>query len=296
MPESIPEWLAPTTLEEALELRARYGDDATVVAGGTFIGILMSQRLIMPAAFLSLRNIQSLSFIEKQIGQGMPHLLRIGAMTTHRELERSTVIRSEWSSLAHTFSLVASPRVRNQATVGGVLADADYASDPPAMLHAFDARVVVKKKDGNARQIPVEELITGYYETSLQPDELLTEIHIPYAVERSVYRKFRSRSSEDRPCVAIAVTQIGGKLRVVVGAVAERPQYFPSICSLADGEVLNSELAAEIGRRYAESIDPISDARGSSAYRRRVIAVEVRRALEDLMAIGVQEERRTASE
>jgi carbon-monoxide dehydrogenase medium subunit len=296
MPESIPEWLAPTSLEEALELRASYADDATVVAGGTFIGILMSQRLIMPAVFLSLRNIQSLSFIEKRIEQDTPYLLRIGAMTTHRELERSTLIRSEWSSLAHTFSLVASPRVRNQATVGGVLADADYASDPPAMLHALDARVIARQKDGNAREIPVEELITGYYETSLQPDELLTEIRIPYTVERSTYRKFRSRSSEDRPCVAIAVAQVGGKLRVVVGAVAERPQYFPSICSLADGEVLNRELATEIGHRYAESIEPISDSRGSSTYRRRVIAVEVRRALEDLMAISVQEERRIASE
>lgn len=296
MPESIPVWLAPTSLEEALELRASYADDATVVAGGTFIGILLSQRLILPAAFLSLRNIRALAFIEKQGGQNMPHQLRIGAMTTHRALERAPMIRSEWSSLAHTFSLVASPRVRNQATVGGVLADADYASDPPSLLHALDARVVAQKKGGNQREIPIEELITGYYETSLQPDELLTEIRIPYAVERSTYRKFRSRSSEDRPCVAIAVAQVGGKLRVVVGAVAERPQYFPSICSLADGEVLNRELATEIGRRYAESIDPITDSRGSSTYRRRVIAVEVRRALEDLMAISIQEERRTASE
>lgn len=296
MPESIPEWLAPTSLEEALELRANYADDATVVAGGTFIGILMSQRLIMPVAFLSLRNIQTLSFIEKQGEQDMAQHLRIGAMTTHRQLERSAVIRSEWSSLAHTFALVASPRVRNQATVGGVLADADYASDPPAMLHALDARAIAQKKGGYEREIPVEELITGYYETSLQPDELLTEIRIPYAVERSVYRKFRSRSSEDRPCVAIAAAQVSGKLRVVVGAVAERPQYFSSICSLADEEVLNRELATEIGRRYAESIDPISDSRGSSTYRSRVIAVEVRRALEDLMVSGEQEERRTVGE
>lgn len=296
MPESIPEWLAPTSLEEALELRANYADNATVIAGGTFIGILMSQRLIMPSAFLSLRNIRTLSFIEKQDGQGTPHQLRIGAMTTHRGLERSAVIREEWPSLAHTFSLVASPRVRNQATVGGVLADADYASDPPAMLHALDARVVVCKKGGNEREIAVEDLITGYYETSLQSDELLTEIRIPYNVERSVYRKFRSRSSEDRPCVAIAAAQVGGKLRVVVGAVAERPQYFPAICSLADGAVLNRELATEIGHRYAESIDPISDSRGSSTYRRRVITVEVRRALEDLVAAGIPGERRTASE
>jgi carbon-monoxide dehydrogenase medium subunit len=82
--------------------------------------------------------------------------------------------------------------------------------------------------------------------------------------------------------VAVAAAKVEGKLRVVVGAVAERPQYFPDICALADGEQLNRELATEIGRRYAESIDPISDSRGSATYRRRVIAVEVRRALEEM--------------
>jgi carbon-monoxide dehydrogenase medium subunit len=154
------------------------------------------------------------------------------------------------------------------------------------MLTALDARAVVCRSDGTEREIAIEELITGYYETSLRPDELLTEVRIPYAVERSVYRKFRSRSSEDRPCVAVAVAQVSGKLRVVVGAVAERPQFFPDLCALANGETLNRALAVEIGRRYAEAIDPISDARGSAAYRRRVMTVEVRRALEDLISSG----------
>ena len=286
------EWLAPRSLEEALELRARYADDATVVAGGTFIGILMSQRLMAPAAFLSLSRVRELSFITKtregtgEHGQQVPRQVRIGAMTTHRALERSTLIRQDWPTLAYTFSLVASPRVRNQATVGGVLADADYASDPPSMLQALDTRAVARSSGGAEREIAIEELITGYYETSLQPNELLTEVRIPYAVERSVYRKFRSRSSEDRPCVVVAAAWVSGKLRLVVGAVAERPQFFPDICALAGGETLNRELAVEIGQRYAEAIEPISDVRGSAAYRRRIIAVEVRRALEDLISSG----------
>jgi carbon-monoxide dehydrogenase medium subunit len=278
MTRSVPEWLAPASLEEALELRARYGDEATVVAGGTFIGILMSQKIIMPQALLTLRHIRELAFIEDQSGRP----LRIGAMTTHRAVECSALIQQNWPTLTYTFSLVASPRVRNQATVGGVLADADYASDPPALLNALDARVLARSVDGE-REIPIEELITGYYETSLRPNELLFEVRIPRGVEQAVYRKFRSRSSEDRPCVAVAAAWIGGKLRVVVGAVAERPQYFPDVCSLADGEQLTCELASEIGHRYAESINPISDSRGSAEYRRRVIAVEVRRALEEMI-------------
>jgi aerobic carbon-monoxide dehydrogenase medium subunit len=177
---------------------------------------------------------------------------------------------------------VASPRVRNQATVGGVLADADYASDPPAMLTALEARALVRSRDGE-REIPLEELITGHYETSLRNDELIVGVRVPRE-ERSTYRKFRSRSHEDRPCVGVAAALRGGSLRVVVGAVAARPQWFPEICALADGEVLDAALAREIAERYAHAIDPLGDVRGSAEYRRRVIRVEVRRALEDLAA------------
>jgi carbon-monoxide dehydrogenase medium subunit len=283
----IPEWFAPTSLAEALEMRARFAENATVVAGGTFIGILMSQKILLPTTLLALHMIPELTFIEKQdtgvdSQKETPISLRIGAMTTHRTVERSEIVLAGWPAVAHTFSLVASPRVRNQATIGGVLADADYASDPPSLLTAFHASVVAQSQRGR-REIPVEELITGYYETSLQPDELLTEVHIPGDVQHAAYRKFRSRSSEDRPCVAVAATQRNGELRVVVGAVAERPQYFPDICALASKQSMTQEIAIEVGRRYAERIDAISDSRGSTEYRRRVIAAEVRRALEGLM-------------
>ncbi len=261
-----PEWLAPGSLEEALELRAQRGEEATVVAGGTFLAILINQRLLQPSALLSLRDVPGLDGISAN-GE-----LRLGAMTTHRAVELSPIVREGWPSLAYAFSLVASPRVRNQATVGGVLADADYASDPPAMLVALRAWAVGRGRDGE-RQIPVEELITGYYETSLRPDELVTDVRVPSGTERAVYRKFRSRSHEDRPCVAVAAALAGGELRVAVGAVAERPQCFPELCEGSP---------AEIGRRYAEAISPLSDIRGSAGYRKRVIAVEVRRALEEL--------------
>jgi carbon-monoxide dehydrogenase medium subunit len=268
-----PDWHAPRSLEEALALRAELGEDATVVAGGTFVGILLSQRLLRPDAFLALRDVPGLDRIEAN-GE-----LRLGAMTTHRAIERSPLVRERWPALAHAFSVVASPRVRNQATVGGVLADADYASDPPAMLCALGARVVATSVRGE-REIPVDEFVTGHYETSLASDELVTEVRVPGGIERAVYRKFRSRSHEDRPCVAVAAALAGGRLEVVVGAVAGRPQRFPEICALGTG------AAEEIGREYAAAIDPISDVRGSSAYRRRVIAVEVRRAVSALAGGG----------
>ena len=276
MPTTAPEWHEPRSLEEALALRAEQGDEATVVAGGSFLGIVINQKLLAPASLLALRRVAGLDYIEA--GDGM---LRLGAMTTHRAVERSPVVREGWPTLVFSFSVVASPRVRNQATVGGVVADADYASDPPSMLAALRARVVARSVRGE-RQIPMDDFILGHYSTALEEDELVTELRIPQSSGPSVYRKFRSRSSEDRPCVSVAAARDNGNLKVVVGAVADKPQYFPEICALANGETITNELATEIGRRYAEEIEPLSDARGSGRYRKRVIAVEVRRALEDI--------------
>jgi len=254
--------MAPSSLEEALALRAEHGD-ATVLAGGTFLGILMNQGLLAPTALLSLGRVEELRRVEVVDGE-----LRLGAMVTHRTVERT--VPDGWPVLARAFSLVASPRVRNVATVGGVLADADYASDPPAMLAALHARAVLRSPRGE-RSVSVGELIRGYYETCIEPDELLVEVRVPPQPERATYRKFRSRSSEDRPCAAVAAVRGTDGLRVVVGAVAETPQDFPELC---DGS------ADEVAARYAERIEPLSDARGSAAYRRRVIAAEVRRAVE----------------
>lgn len=270
------EWLAPEALDEALELRAEHGEDTTVLAGGTFLAILMNQGFLSPQRLLSLGRVAGLDRIEVVDGE-----LRLGAMASHRAVERSAAVRAGWPVLARAFSLVASPRVRNQATVGGVLADADYASDPPAVLAALDAKVVLRSVRGE-RRVSVGELIRGYYETCIADDELLTEVRVPPAPARAVYRKFRSRSSEDRPCVAVAAARGRAGLRVVVGAVAHRPQELPDVCALADASLADEGLAAEIGRRYAQAIEPMSDSRGSAAYRRRVIAAEVRRAVEEL--------------
>lgn len=258
-----PAWIAPGSLEEALALRAEHGDEVTVLAGGTFLGILMNQGFLEPTAFLPLGGVEELRGLEVVDGE-----LRLGAMVAHRRVERL----EGWPALARAFGLVASPRVRNVATVGGVLADADYASDPPAMLAALGARAVLRSPRGD-RSVSVGELILGYYETCIEPDELLVEVRVPAEPAKATYRKFRSRSSEDRPCAAVAAVNGDDGLRVVVGAVAETPQDFPDLC---EGE------PAEIGARYAERIEPLSDSRGSAAYRRRVIAAEVRRAVEEV--------------
>jgi carbon-monoxide dehydrogenase medium subunit len=271
-------WHAPADLEEALLLRAVHGEDVTVHAGGTFLGILMNQGLVEPEALLSLGRVEELRAIDVVDGE-----LRLGAMVTHRRLERDPRVRAGWPMLARAFSLVASRRVRAVATVGGVLADADYASDPPAALTALGATAVLRGPRGD-RVVSMQELILGYYTTCIAPDELLVEVRVPAAAPRAVYRKFVARSSEDRPCVTVAAVHGGDGLRVVVGAVAERPQRFDDLCAVAPGDLEADATRREIAAAYAGRIEPIDDVRGSAAYRRRVCAVEVRLALEALAA------------
>lgn len=272
------EWLAPSSLDEACALRAERGDTSTVLAGGSFLGILMNQGFVSPTSLLSLARVDELKTVSVRDGQ-----LCLGAMVTHREVERHPAVHRDWPVVAYSFGLVASPRVRNQATVGGVLADADYASDPPAILSALDARAILRSRRGE-REVRIDELIVGFYETCIADDELLTEVRIPALAGRAAYRKFRSRSSEDRPCVAVAAAYDGAALRVVVGACAEVPQHYPDICSLADAGTTGGAVAKEIGERYAARLEPLTDSRGSAAYRRRVVAVEVRRAIEIVCA------------
>jgi aerobic carbon-monoxide dehydrogenase medium subunit len=279
-----PEWHSPAALDEAIALKSRFGDAAVVVAGGTFTAILVANGLIRPKAFIHLANVPGLRAIE--VGDE----LRLGAMTTHRGVELSNEIRqSPWSCVADCFGLVASPRIRNQATVGGVLCDADYASDPPTLLVALGARVRLRGTAGE-RELHLADFIKDHYETAIRDDELLVEVVVPRPPSHARYVKFRSRSSEDRPCVGVAVAadiDEGGRcrtLRIVVGAVSGRPQEFPEVCGVAVGERITLDIANQIGRGYSDLTSTLSDVRGSASYRSRIGGVLVRRSLEPLAA------------
>ena len=142
------EWLAPSALEEALDMRAQRGADCTVVAGGSFLAILMNQGFVQPTSLLSLRCVEGLDAIAMHDGE-----LRLGAMVSHRAVERDATVRRHWPMLADAFGLVASPRVRNQATVGGVLAeDNDPAAPDERWGEVVLAIVVLKPGAGPAEQ------------------------------------------------------------------------------------------------------------------------------------------------
>ena len=276
------EWLEPKTVAEATEMGAQLDDEGKIIAGGTWLSMVLKQGLLMPVALISLRDIPGLDTVSSQAGLG----LKLGAMVSLRAAELSETVQQHFPELAHTFGSVANVRIRNQGTVGGCLCDADYASDPPAMLTALNARVVLQSP-GGSREVAVRDFIVGHYETTIRPDELLTEVIVPErpATAKGVYLKYRTRSHEDRPCVGVAaVVDLADNgairdLNVVIGAVANTPQYVQSVLDAARGKQLTTDLIEQIAAGYADAIDPLSDIRGSGWYRTQMIRVFVKRAL-----------------
>jgi len=281
------DWAEPDTVAETLDLLATRGEDAKLLAGGTWLTLVLRQNLLFPTILVSLRRVPGLD----RIAVDPDGTLCLGAMARHRAVERAPAVLAGWSALAETYADVANVRVRHQATVGGNLADADYASDPPTVLAALDASVHALSPRGE-RLIPVRDLIVGHYETVLAPDELITEVIVPPIPPSAaaVYLKYRTRSHEDRPCLGVAALvdlatdDTCRRLEVVVGAVAERPQRLPDVLAAATGHPLDDTAIEEIAASYAAGIDPLSDLRGSTWYRQRMIRVFVARALRAALA------------
>ena len=275
-------FVEPTTPAETLAALEEYGDSARLLAGGTAVVLLLQQKLIDPSVLISLAGIPTL----QGIAVDESGALHIGAMTSLTQVASDKRVRAGWPLLADACGVVASVRLRNQATLGGNIAEADYASDPPAALVALDGVANILGPDGE-REIALAEFFLGFYTTALAEGELLTEIVVPAmpAGMRSSYIKYKSRSSEDRPCVGVAATLAAEEgvcrhVRVAIGAACEIPQRFPELEQALLGQPLTPTTIADFAQSYAEQLaDPIDDLRGSAWYRRRMTAVHLRRAL-----------------
>ncbi len=271
----------PTSLEETVALLDSL-EDAKIVAGSTALTIMLRQRLIAPSALIDINGLPGLDRIDVD-----DDAVTLGALVRHRTVERSASVRERLPVLAEVFGVVANIRVRNAATVGGVLAESDSASDPPAVFVALDAEVQVFGPDGE-RTIPIAEFFVAFYETAIDHAEIVTGGRVPSPATGTgaVYEKFVTRSSEDRPCVGVAaVVRLGpgdtiADLRVSVGAAAEIPQRFPDVEATALGRRFEDAVLREIADAYAERIEALDDMRGSAWYRNEVTKVWIRRALE----------------
>jgi len=279
-------FVRPETIDEAVALLQEHEDEAKIVAGSTALTIMLRNRLIDPSVLVWIGRLPGLRDISTTGA-----VVEVGALVTHRMVERDPTIRREIPVLADTFSKVANVRIRNAATVGGVVAEADYASDPPATFVGLDAEIVAYGPDGR-RVIPARKFFVAFYETALAPTEIVTAVRVPVpaAGPGAVYHKFVTRSSEDRPCVGVfASCQAIDKgrytnARVSVGAAAETPQRFPDLEAEADGTDLGENVRRAIADGYAQRIETLDDVRGSSWYRTEMVRVWVRRALESARA------------
>jgi aerobic carbon-monoxide dehydrogenase medium subunit len=192
----------PTTLKKAFGLIEKHGEDARVIAGGTSLIIMMRQRLLMPKVVISLGRIPKFDRIAYNSKEG----LRIGAGARHRDIELSAPIKKHYPLLHETFRKVAQPRIRNMGTVGGNLAAGDPLTDPGASLIALDAEVTLTSSKGR-RRLRLDEFFIDYYQTALEPGELLTEIHVPPPQRPGwAHIKFTPRSMEDFATVGVAIT------------------------------------------------------------------------------------------
>ncbi|HEX9494893.1 MAG TPA: xanthine dehydrogenase family protein subunit M [Candidatus Limnocylindria bacterium] len=277
------EYVEPETLDEALALLAEDAEDTHVMAGGTSLVILMKQDLVRPDRVIGLRRIAQLRAIDATGG------LRLGALATHAGIARSAAVRSHAPALAATFASVATVRIREQATLGGNLAHADPAQDPPVTLLALDARAIAMSK-ARARTIPLDELFVDVFETSLEPDELLLRIELPPlpAGARATYRKFLPNTLDDYATVSVAAvvaTDPGGACthaRIAIGGAGPIPFRAKDAERSLVGRRIDGAAIAEAASLATAAADPLADLRGSAEYKRAMVGVWTARALRDV--------------
>ncbi len=274
--------LEPATVDEAVA--ALQAEGCRPIAGGTALVQVLKQGLHDVSTLVSLRRVAGLDRIARDGDE-----LVVGATATLWDVAASPEVRALAPGLAEAVAAVGNVRVRSMGTLGGNLCYGDPHCDPPVALLALGAWAVVAGPGGR-RRVPLDEWFLGYYETAQAPGELLVEIRVPRpaAGTRAAFVRYTFTSEEDWPCVAVAaVARVDGGalhgLRLALAGVADRPLLVAGL----DGVAAAADAAA-IGERAAAQAEPVSDLRGSEWYKREMVRVHVRRAVERLAAGGAR--------
>jgi carbon-monoxide dehydrogenase medium subunit len=251
-------------------MAAEGGEDAKFLAGGHSLLPLMKLRLAVPEIVVDIGRLDDLCYIRDDVGQ-----ITVGALTSHDEIARSSLLASELPLLAHAAAQVGDPQVRHRGTIGGSLAHADPASDLPAVTLALGATLVARGPSGS-REIGADDFFLGMFETALRPGELLTEIRIPRPQATGwSFQKFTKRAI-DWAIVGVAV-QGGGVALVNMGQTPIRAAAVEQ--ALASGAGPRDAAA-----HAAQGTNPPDDLNGGRAYREHLARVLVARALEESLS------------
>ena len=260
-----------TSAEHALSLLAEHGDDAKLLAGGHSLLPLMKYRLAAPAVVVDIGRLSDLSYVRDD-----GDVLAIGALTRHRDVEVSDLVRSQAGLLAAATSKVGDPQVRHRGTLGGALAHGDPASDLPAAIIALGGSMVLQGLSGT-REVPVDDFFTGFLETAIGEDELLTEVRIPKAPDaRWSFQKF-NRRAQDWAIVGAAVIVDGD----TCGVGLVNMDSCPVRAGAVEAAVASGASAAEAAASAADGLEPPSDLNAGVDYRCHLARVLTRRGLEE---------------
>jgi CO/xanthine dehydrogenase FAD-binding subunit len=274
------EYFQPSSLEEAVATMAAQAGDTKALAGGQSLVPAMNFRIAQPAVLVDLNGVSELDGIEAKDGE-----LRIGALTRQRTLERSAVVR-EWAPLlGDAMPFVAHVPIRTRGTLGGSLAHADPAAELPAVMLALDAVIEVRSQPG-PRAIPAREFFTGLYATALAPDELITAVTIPreralgWAVDEVARRHGDFALAGAAAVVRLDAADRIADARIALFGVHERAVLAETAMRTIAGQPPSAEaIEAAANAAASEDADPASDIHASSAYRRHLARVLVRRVL-----------------
>jgi carbon-monoxide dehydrogenase medium subunit len=260
-------YLRPTSLEEAIALIAA-DEDAKVLAGGHSLLPIMKLRLAAPSALVDIGRIDGLAYVHEDDG-----VVAVGALTRHHDVATSSLLAERAPLLAEAASYVGDPQVRHRGTIGGSLVHGDPASDLPAAVLALDATLVLVGPNG-ARTVPASEFFLGFLETATAPDEILTEIRVPAAVDGFGFEKF-TRRAQDWAIVGVAAQRRGDEVGVALVNMATTPvRAGATEAAIRAGQ--GPEAAAALAD---EGTEPSSDQGASGEYRRHLARVLTARAL-----------------
>ena len=275
----------PNSVKEAIGLMEPDDPDVRVIAGGTALMLMMKAGVFRPRRLISMRKFASSLCGITATSSGE---LRIGAMTPLSALEHSPHVSRHAPVIVRTMRRLSNVRVRNVATIGGALAHADPHMDLPPVLIALGASVCVVGGAGE-RTIPVEDLLTGYYETVLAKNELIAEVRVPApGTARSAYCKVTTGSADDWPALGIAVTLAAGgetvkSARIAVSAATTKATRLTGAETALIGSAADDGTLKDVADVAAAEADILADGRGSASYKRELLRVYVARAIRAAM-------------
>lgn len=280
---------APTTVQEAVALLARYGDAAKVLAGGHSLIPMMKLRLATPEHLIDINDLAELSYIRQDGDE-----VRIGALTRHAELLSSELLAALFPVFADAERVIADPIVRNRGTMGGSLCQADPAEDLSAVCSALKAKVVLRGPDGE-RLVPMSEFHVGPYMTAVADAEILTEVRLPVRPGAgSAYEKVERRAGDFAIAAASAAVWVdGGTIAdagIALAAVGPSTIDVTRAEEALRGEAPSDELFERAGSIAAEDCMPTADSRGPVDYKRHLAGVLTKRALRKATARALHQE------